>query len=116
MAGIVSLGLGIAGMAVPLLPTTPLVVLTAFCFAKGSRRLHAWFLSTAFYRKYVESFASRRAMNVKNKLALLAAVTACMGVSFLVMHIASAPMAARAALAVVWLCHVLYFGFRVKTL
>ena len=114
--GVLSLGLGIAGIAVPLIPTTPLAVLTAYCFGKSSARLDNWFTSTKFYRKNIESFALRREMTVKNKLALLVSVTVFMAVSFAVMYAVSAPLAARVVLAVIWLCHMLYFGFAVKTI
>jgi len=115
-AGILALGLGIAGTVLPFIPTTPLVLLTAICFGKSSNRLHTWFLSTRLYRKNLESFVKRRAMTIKTKLKLLIAVTVFMGFSFIMMYILSAPLAARIVLAVVWLCHVLYFGFKVKTI
>jgi len=114
--GIIFLALGAAGTVLPFIPTTPLLLLTAICFGKGSRRLHDWFLSTQFYRKNLENFVQKRAMTIKTKLALLTAVTVFMGFSFIVMLIMSAPLAARVVLAVVWLCHVLYFGFMVKTI
>ncbi|MCP5179845.1 MAG: YbaN family protein [Pseudomonadales bacterium] len=44
-AGIISLGLGIIGAVLPLLPTTPFLLLAAFCFTQGSSRLHGWLMS-----------------------------------------------------------------------
>jgi len=111
-----SLALGALGAVLPFLPTTPLVLLAAICFGKSSRRLHMWFLSTRFYRKNLESFAQKRGMTLKTKLVLFAAITFFMGLSFTMMILLSAPIFARIALAVVWLCHVLYFGFKVETL
>jgi len=43
--GILALGIGIIGAFLPLLPTVPLVLLAAFCFARSSERLHDWLLS-----------------------------------------------------------------------
>ena len=114
--GVFFLVLGAAGTVLPFIPTTPLLLLTAICFGKSSRRLHDWFLSTRFYRGNLESFVQKRAMTVRTKLTLLAAVTVFMGFSFVVMLIISAPLAPRVILAAVWLCHVLYFGFMVKTI
>ncbi|MEL6679808.1 MAG: YbaN family protein [Pseudomonadota bacterium] len=44
IGGMISLGLGVIGMAVPLLPTVPFLLLAAFCFARSSQRVHNWLL------------------------------------------------------------------------
>lgn len=45
IAGLISLVLGIIGIFLPLLPTTPFVLLSAFCFSRGSKKLHDWLLA-----------------------------------------------------------------------
>ena len=114
--GFIFLAFGVVGTVLPMLPTTPFVLLAAICFGKSSDRLHAWFLSTRFYHKNLENFVQRRGMTIKTKLTVLFAVTFFMGLSFITMSVLSAPIFARVALGIVWLCHVLYFGFKVKTI
>jgi len=113
--GIVFFGLGIAGVVLPLLPTTPLIILAAVCFGKSSIRLHAWCVSTRFYKNNVEGFVNKRTMTIKAKLLLLFTVTLVMGLSFVVLTVADVNIIVRIILSIIWLCHVIYFGFLVKT-
>ena len=48
--------IGCIGVFVPVLPTTPLLLLATFLFAKSSPRCHAWIISTRVYRTYVAAF------------------------------------------------------------
>ncbi|MCL2566055.1 MAG: YbaN family protein [Defluviitaleaceae bacterium] len=114
--GIISFGLGAIGTVIPFIPTTPLVLLSVVCFSKSSKKLHTWLLSTKFYRNNLESLTKQRAMTIKSKLTMLAVITMFMGISFIVMIIVSAPFISRAVLSVIWLLHMLYFSFRIKTI
>jgi hypothetical protein len=116
VCGIIFFGLGIVGTVLPLLPTTPLIILAAVCFGKSSKRLHAWCISTRFYKNTVEDFVSKRTMKVKAKLLLLSSVTLVMGLSFVVLTVTDVNMVVRIILSIIWLCHVIYFGFVVKTI
>ena len=71
IVGFIALALGLIGIALPILPTTPFLLLTSFCFVKGSDRFDKWFKSTKIYRKHLESFVENRAMTLKQKLAIL---------------------------------------------
>lgn len=71
LLGFIALGLGVAGIPLPLLPTTPFLLLAAICFAKGSSRLDAWFKETKIYKNHLESFVENRAMTLKTKLSIL---------------------------------------------
>ena len=66
-----SLGIGVVGIFLPLLPTTPFLLLTAFCYAKGSEKFHDWFTSTWIYKKHLESFVTNRSMTLKTKMTIL---------------------------------------------
>lgn len=111
--GCISLALGVVGIVLPILPTVPFFLLTAFCFAKSSERLHSWFLSTRMYKKYIGSYMKRKGMTLKAKLMLIGTVTAIMVPGFLMMG--RVPVG-RAIMAVVWVGHIVYFGFIVKTI
>lgn len=111
--GCISLALGVVGIVLPILPTVPFFLLTAFCFAKSSERLHSWFLSTRMYKKYIGSYMERKGMTLKAKLMLIGTVTAIMVPGFLMMG--RVPVG-RAIMAVVWVGHIVYFGFIVKTI
>ena len=114
--GLLAMAIGATGIVMPFVPTTPLFLLAAFCFGKSSRRLHTWFTSTEFYKKNLESFMQSQGMTIKTKVKLLSLVTLFMGISLMLMIVFSAPLFARIVLSIVWFGHVLYFGFKVKTM
>ena len=111
--GCVSLALGTIGIVLPILPTVPFYLLTAFCFANSSERLHDWFIHTTVYKKYIGSYFRRRGMTKKAKRLLIGTVTAIMVPGFILMD--KVPMG-RAIMLVVWMGHIFYFGFKVQTI
>ena len=111
--GCLVLGLGALGAVLPLLPAFPFLMLAAFCFAKSSEKLHNWFTSTKLYKKNLESFVQGKGMTVKTKVRIMLTVTILMSIGFIMMH---AVPVGRIVLGIVWLFHVLYFIFGIKTL
>ena len=81
-AGVVFLGIGAVGVALPVLPTTPFLLLASFCLAKGSRRLHEWFVGTKLYQNHLDSFVRNRAMTLKTKLGILFPASAMLLLAF----------------------------------
>lgn len=70
--GFVFAGCGFIGVLVPILPTTPFLLLASFFFAKGSTRFHTWFTGTKLYKEHLDDFIKHRSMKKKTKISLLA--------------------------------------------
>ena len=83
------------------------------CFAKSNGKLHDWFIHSRLYQNNLQSYVEQRAMRVRSKITLLTGMTALMALGFLLMG--RVPVG-RIVLAVVWLLHMIYFIFGVRTL
>lgn len=73
--------LGCIGVFVPVLPTTPLLLLATFLFAKSSPRLHEWICSTKVYKTYVVAFKQAGGIPLSTKVRILAVSFTLMGIS-----------------------------------
>lgn len=91
------LALGAIGVVVPLLPTTPLVLLASALFAKSSPRFDAWLRTTRLYKSYVVPFRETGGMTARKKVTMFAVTAATCAVSFMFVDFAPA----RAILVVV---------------
>ena len=112
IVGCIGVGLGAVGAVVPLLPGFPFLLLAAFCFAKSSEKLHKWFTGTKLYKNNLESYVKGKGMTWKTKIRIMITVTLLMTVGFVMMHQVTV---GRIVLACVWVFHILYFLFGVKT-
>ncbi|MBQ8518116.1 MAG: YbaN family protein [Agathobacter sp.] len=111
--GGVGLILGTIGSVVPVLPTFPFLLMAAFCFGKSSEKLHNWFTNTKLYKDNLESYVAGKGMTWKTKMRIMITVTVLMSIGFIMM---SRVPVGRIILAGVWLFHIIYFIFGVKTL
>jgi len=67
-AGILALSAGIIGIFLPILPTTPFLLLAAYCFLKSSESLYRWLIHHRLFGKYIENYIKYRAIPLKSKV------------------------------------------------
>lgn len=108
--GCISLGLGIIGVIFPILPTVPFVLLAAFCFARSSERLDGWFKNTKLYREN----NIKNGMTKQAKIRIMCSVTLLMSIGFIMMGLKGIVIG-NIILLIVWIFHMAYFTFGVKT-
>ena len=72
--GGIAFGIGVVGVVVPLLPTTPFLILAAYCFSRGSRRLHAWLIDHRTFGPPIRDWREHRAISRKAKFSAMVAV------------------------------------------
>lgn len=113
--GCIGVGLGAVGSVVPMLPAFPFLLIAAFSFAKSSEKLHTWFTNTKLYKKNLESYVQGRGMTWATKIRIMITVTLLMNIGFIMMALKSVWIGCI-VLGCVWLFHIIYFVFGVKTL
>ena len=79
--GIACVGIGAAGTVVPLLPTTPFLLLAAWAFARGSERWRQWLLQHPRFGPMIHAWQSQRAIPRKVKWIGIASVVASLGIA-----------------------------------
>lgn len=111
-AGIISVILGSIGVVLPVLPTTPFLLLASFCFAKGSDRFDRWFKSTKLYKKHLESFVNNRAMTLKQKWTLLLFADFMMMFPLIILD----SLVVKGIIVIVIICKYYYFFTQIETI
>lgn len=109
------MALGAVGAVVPMLPTVPFLMLAAFCFARSSEKLNRWLKETKLYRENLKDLAERRGMTKRAKIRVMVTVTILMSIGLVLMG-RKGIVAGCIVLSAIWLIHLLYFLFGVKTL
>lgn len=71
VVGVVSVALAVLGIFLPLLPTTPFLLLAAFCFARSSQRFYRWLLTNRWFGAYICNYRAGKGIPLKQKLITL---------------------------------------------
>ena len=83
-------GVGTLGIVLPLLPTTPFLVLAAICFSRSSERFHNWLLNNKWFGAYIKNYREGKGISLRQKVVVLSLLIFTIGYSciFLLNHIA----------------------------
>ena len=110
--GLICVILGSIGVILPILPTTPFLLLASFCFVRGSDRFDRWFKGTKLYKKHLESFTTNRSMTLKAKISILLFADIKMAFPLII----NDNLVVKVVLILVILFKFYYFIFRIKTI
>jgi len=69
--GSLSLALGLIGIFLPLLPTTPFLLLAAACYCRGSEKMHTWLIEHRLFGKYIKDYEEERGIRKKAKITAI---------------------------------------------
>ena len=88
VAGTFFLGLGILGIILPILPTTPFLLLSAACYSRGSDRLYRWLIGNRWFGKYINNYRTGKGIPVKVKISVIIMlwITISFSIVFIVTH------------------------------
>ncbi|WRP07822.1 YbaN family protein [Rossellomorea aquimaris] len=111
LLGLLFMGIGIVGVVLPLIPTTPLLLLASFFFVRGSERFEVWFKGTSVYKMHLEGFIRHRSMTLRQKVTLLI----FSDIMILIPLILSDSMIVKVILSLIIVYKYYYFIFKIRT-
>lgn len=80
-AGVLSVGLATAGIFLPLLPTTPFLLLAAACFIRSSNRLYQWLINHKWFGTYIRNYREHKAVTKRTKIVIILLLWGTLGYS-----------------------------------
>ena len=80
-AGTLCVGLGVLGMFLPLLPTTVVLLLAAYCYSRSSERFHNWLLTNRWCGSYIKNYKSGKGISIRQKVNTIATLWLSIGFS-----------------------------------
>ena len=81
LLGTISTSLGIIGIFIPILPTTPFLLLAAACYARSSERVHRWLLTNRLLGAYITNYIQHNSMTLKSKVFTITLLWVTIGFS-----------------------------------
>ena len=98
VSGTISTAIGILGIFVPILPTTPFLLLAAACYVRSSERFYHWLLNNRFFGTYIRNYLEHRGMPLRIKLLTIFLLWGTIGLS---VYIGTQNLALRVVLLLV---------------
>jgi uncharacterized membrane protein YbaN (DUF454 family) len=105
-AGFTCVALGVIGIPTPLLPTTPFLLLAAYCFARGSQRWHGWLMTHAILSPYILAFRDKRGLTRAQKWRIAGLVSVTLVVTGIF-----APFYGKVLAAFIWITSLIFLYF-----
>lgn len=112
IVGFISLLLGIIGTVLPILPTVPFLLLTSYCFARGSNKFEVWFKSSKIYKKYLENFILNKSMTLKQKIYISTFADIMIAFPLIILN----NLYIKLFLIIIIIFKYYYFIFKIKTI
>lgn len=110
--GSIAFVLGVIGVILPIIPTTPFLLVTSFCFARGSGEFNKWFTETKIYKKNFESFVKNKAMTLNQKIKLVGLAESMILIALIIVN----NFYVKILLGCLMIFKMYYFIFRIKTI
>ena len=90
LLGLISLSLGVIGIFIPVLPTTPFLLLSSFLFLRSSKKLHNWLITHRIFGEYIYNYMEYRAVKKSAKISAIIMLWLSLTISILIvdnMHV-----------------------------
>lgn len=113
--GLIGVALGAVGAVLPILPTFPFLMIATFSFARSSKKMHVWFTNTKLYKDHLADYVAGKGMTWKTKIRIMSTVTLLMSIGFIMMGTKGIVIGCT-VLGFIWIFHICYFCFAVKTI
>lgn len=110
LLGTIFLTIGVVGAFLPVLPTTPLIMLACFCYSKGSKKIHNILVNSKIYQKYAKNFVENKELSLKRKLVLL-----CFASIMLFFPLIILKKNFKILIVITYIYLYYYFLFKIKT-